>query len=70
VIGDGAQRAGTKPAAIVDALRNPTKVKEGVDNLGRPFKVYTGENARVVVNPETGRIISTNPLSGAGAHKP
>jgi RHS repeat-associated protein len=70
VIGDGAQRAGTKPAAIVDALRNPTKVKEGVDNLGRPFKVYTGENARVVVNPETGRIISTKPLSGAGGHKP
>ena len=70
VIGDGAKRAGTKPDAILDAIKNPTKIKEGVDNLDRPFKVYTGENARVVVNPETGKIISTNPLSREGAYLP
>ena len=69
-IGDGAKRAGTKPEAILDAVKNPTKTKEGVDVLGRPFKIYTGENARVVINPDTGRIVSTNPLSRGGAHQP
>lgn len=68
VIGDGGKRAGTKPDAILNAIKSPIKIKEGVDSQGRPFKVYTGENARVVVNPETGKIISTNPLSGAGAN--
>ncbi|WP_434111522.1 hypothetical protein [Methylocaldum sp. GT1TLB] len=68
VIGDGGKRAGTKPEAILDALKNPTKVKEGIDSQGRPFKFYQGENARVVVNPETGKVVSTNPLSGAGAN--
>jgi hypothetical protein len=70
VIGDGVNRAGTKPDAILDAVKSPAKIKEGVDSLGRPFKVYTGENARVVINPETGKIISTNPLSREGAHLP
>lgn len=68
VIGDGGKRAGTKPTAILDALKNPSKVKEGVDSQGRAFKVYTGEKARVVVNPDNGKIISTNPLSREGAH--
>ncbi len=68
VIGDGGKRAGTRPEAVLDALKNPTKIKEGMDSQGRPFKIYQGENARVVINPDTGRIISTNPLSGAGAH--
>jgi hypothetical protein len=68
VIGDGAKRAGTRPEAILDALKNPTKIKECVDNLSRPFKIYTGQDARVVVNPSTGNIVSTNPLSAAGAH--
>lgn len=71
-IGDGpqatgvAERAGTDPRAILDALRNPQRVTQGVDQLGRPYKVYTGSGARVVVNPQTGRIISTNPLGRAG----
>ena len=68
VIGDGGKRAGTKPAAILDALKNPGKIKEGVDSQGRAFKVFTGEKARVVVNPDTGKSISTNPLSREGAH--
>ena len=66
-IGDAAKRAGTKPEAILDALKNPLKIVGGVDQLGRPFQIFTGQNARVVVNPETGLIVSVNPLSGAGA---
>jgi hypothetical protein len=69
VIGDGAKRAGVKPQALLDAITNPTKITEGVDDLGRPFKVYTGRDARVVVNPNTGRIASVNPRSGAGANR-
>jgi hypothetical protein len=67
-IGDAAKRAGTKPQAILDALKSPKSMKEGVDKLGRPFKIYTGQDARVVINPQTGQIVSVNPLSGAGAH--
>jgi hypothetical protein len=62
------KRAGTKPEAILDALKSPKKITEGTDSLGRPFKIYAGENARVVVNPNTGKIISVNPLSRAGAN--
>lgn len=67
-IGDGASRAGVKPGAVLDALKNPSRIVDGVDDLGRPFQVFHGANARVVVNPQTGRIVSMNPLSGAGAH--
>jgi RHS repeat-associated protein len=72
-IGDGAPgvagaRAGTRPEAILDALKNPESIKSGVDSQGRPFQVFTGQNARVVVNPESGKIVSVNPTSGAGAH--
>jgi hypothetical protein len=67
-IGDGAKRAGTRPEAILDAIKNPTKITEGVDDLGRPFKVYRGGDARVVINPETGRIVSVNPRSVVGAN--
>jgi len=66
-IGDAGKRAGTQPKSILDAVKNPTKIQEGVDSSGRPFKIYTGEEARVIVNPKTGKIISTNPLSGSGA---
>jgi RHS repeat-associated protein len=66
-IGDAAKRAGTSPEAILDALKNPVKaVKEGVDRFGRPYQVFTGKDARVVLNPQTGQIISVNPMSGLG----
>lgn len=68
-IGDTRQRAGTKPDAILDTLKNPTSVREGVDSQGRKFKVYEGKDSRVVVNPDTGRIISTNPKSRNGVRK-
>ena len=51
VVGDTRSRAGTRPQAILDALRNPTKVVRGVDNKGRPYEIYTGRNGRVVVRP-------------------
>jgi RHS repeat-associated protein len=66
-IGDGAARAGVKPQAALDALKNPSRIVKGVDNQGRPSEVFYGKNARVVVNPVTGKIVSMNPLSGAGA---
>jgi hypothetical protein len=69
-IGDGASRAGVKPEAVLDALKNPSKIVDGVDDLGRPFQVFHGADARVVVNPQTGNIVSMNPLSGAGAAPP
>ncbi|MFA6095085.1 MAG: RHS repeat-associated core domain-containing protein [Candidatus Paceibacterota bacterium] len=68
VIGDGGKRAGTKPDAFLDAVKNPTKIKDGVDTQGRPYRVYQGQDARVVINPNTGQVVSTNPLSGAGAN--
>jgi hypothetical protein len=66
-IGDAAARAGTKPEAILDALQNPRKIVSGVDPQGRPFQRFYGQDARVVVNPQTGKVVSVNPLSGAGA---
>lgn len=61
-------RPGVRPQAILDALKNPINVVKGVDLRGRAYEIFTGKNARVVVNPETGKIVSTNPLSAAGAH--
>ena len=67
VIGDGAKRAGVAPRALLDAVKHPVKVVEGTDRLGRPFKVYVGTRARVVVNPKSGRVVSANPLSRRAA---
>lgn len=67
-IGDAAERAGTRPQAILDAVKNPTsEIVEGIDTQGRPFQIFRGANARVIVNPQTGQIVSTNLLSAAGA---
>jgi len=72
-VGEGAPgapgvRAGTRPEAILDALKSPKSVQTGVDSQGRPFQIFTGQNARVIVNPESGKIVSVNPTSAAGAH--
>jgi hypothetical protein len=67
-VGGAVGRAGVKPQAILDALQNPLKITSGVDQLGRPFQIFVGQDARVVVNPQTGNVVSVNPLSGAGAH--
>jgi hypothetical protein len=56
-----------KPEAILDALKNPRNIVSGVDQKGRPFQIFTGQDARVIVNPVTGKVVSVNPLSRAGA---
>jgi len=66
-IGDGGKRAGVKPQLTLDTLKNPKKVVDALDKQGRPSRTFTGESSRIVVNPETGEIISTNPLSRIGA---
>ena len=65
-IGDTAERAGTKPQAILDALKNPEGVENGVSPNGKPYQKFVGGNATVVVNPQTGRVISVWPTSAAG----
>jgi RHS repeat-associated protein len=66
-LGGALKRAGVKPSAILDALKNPTnKVVKEMDKLGRPSMKYKGANATVVVNPETGKVVSVWPTSGAG----
>jgi hypothetical protein len=68
-IGDGGDRAGTTPAAILDTIRYPRIIRSGVDDLGRPFEVFRGWDARLIINPRTGEIVSANPLSRAGAQR-
>jgi len=61
---------GVKPKAILDALKNPLKIGEIViDDLGRASQRLIGRSAEVVINPETGRIISVNPTSSSKATK-
>jgi hypothetical protein len=61
---DQAISRGVKPAAILDALRNPLKVGPvKYDDLGRPSQRIIGRDATVAQNPESGRIVSVNPTS-------
>jgi hypothetical protein len=63
-IGDGYKRAGVKPNAILDAVKNPLKIFDAVtDQLGRSSQRLIGREAEVVINPNTGKIISVNPTS-------
>ena len=53
-----------KPAAILDAVKNPLKVGPvKVDKAGRPSQRYTGGDATVAINPESGKAVSINPTS-------
>ena len=65
-IGDGGKRAGVRPEAIRDAIKNPVKIVNGVDGQGRPYRSFYGKDAKVTVNPQTGDIVQMNPLSGKG----
>jgi len=61
-------RKGVKPDAILDALKNPLKINNIViDQYGRQSQKFIGRLAEVVVNPQTGRIISVNPTSSSKA---
>jgi hypothetical protein len=59
-----ANERGVSPEAIIDALHNPIKSKPiRTDSLGRPSQQIIGNQATVVVNPETGKIITVWPTS-------
>jgi hypothetical protein len=45
------------------------RITEGIDDWGRPYQIFRGADARVLVNPDTGKIFSMNPLSGRGAQR-
>lgn len=69
-IGDSAKRLGVRPEAILDAIKKPLKVGEvKIDKYGRPSQRYVGRQGEVVVNPDTGRIISVNPTSSSKAER-
>jgi hypothetical protein len=62
------ERMGVKPQAILDALKNPLKINPVVyDDLGRASQRYIGRAGEVVLNPNTGVIISVNPTSSSKA---
>jgi RHS repeat-associated protein len=65
-IGNGFERAGTSQRAILEAIKRPKSIKSGIDDLGRPYEMFTGQNARVLVNPKSGEIVSVNPLGRGG----
>lgn len=69
-IGDGFKRAGVSPQSILDAMKNPLKINDVVtDSIGRQSQRFIGRSAEVVVNPETGKIISVNPTSSSKSAK-
>ena len=69
----GVERAinrNVKPYDILDALKNPLKIKDiKIDEMGRQSQRFIGENAEVVVNPNNGKIISVNLTSSAKARQ-
>jgi hypothetical protein len=68
-IGD-VERAGVKSNAILDALKNPLKINNVViDQIGRESQRFIGQLGEVVVNPQTGKIVSVNPTSTSKAVK-
>ena len=63
-IGNEFDRAGVPPQGILDAVKNPLKIGDvKVDQLGRPSQRFTGATGEVVVNPQSGKIVSVNPTS-------
>ena len=57
-----------KSSDELDAIRNPLDVRPvKVDSLGRPSQRIIGEKAEIVINPETGKVVSINPTSSKKA---
>lgn len=49
---------------IDDAFNNPLNISEiKYDSMGRPSVKYIGNKATIVVNPETGKIITVYPTN-------
>jgi RHS repeat-associated protein len=51
---------GVSPSSILDAIKNPVKIKEAIDALGRVSYQVIGKKASVVLN-EFGKVITTWP---------
>ncbi len=67
---DRAIERGVKPNTIFDAIKNPLKTGNVVtDQLGRQSQRFVGQFGEVVINPQTGKIISVNPTSSSKAAK-
>lgn len=67
---DRAIERGVKPIVILDAIKNPLKTRNVVtDQLGRQSQRFIGQFGEVVVNPQTGKVISVNPTSSSKAPK-
>ncbi len=55
---------GVKSSSVLDAVKNPLKTGDvKIDGAGRPSQRFTGAKAEVAVNPQTGKVVSTNPTS-------
>ena len=50
---------GISPQSILDALRSPLKVGPILTKAGRSEQKMVGKSAVIVINPETGKIITT-----------
>lgn len=67
---DQAISRGVKPAQILDAIKNPLKIAAPkTDSLGRVSQKLVGEKASVVVNPESGKVVTVHPTSTKTAEK-
>lgn len=67
-VGNNSDRAGVSPQGILDALKNPLKIGDiKTDQLGRASQRFIGDTGEVVVNPQTGKIISVNLTSSKKA---
>lgn len=62
-IGDTHKRKGVSSSSILDALKNPVKVKEVKVKNQEKSQKFDGKTSSVVINPDTGKIISVNPKS-------
>lgn len=53
------EERGVTPEQVADALENPIKIKEGKTTEKGRSRQYIGHGATVVVNPDTGKVITT-----------
>ena len=61
---------GVKPGAMLDAVKNPLKVGPvQVNNAGLQSQRFTGGQASVVVNPQSGKVVTVNPTSTKTAER-
>ena len=62
IIGSAEQRRnGVAISDVLDALQNPVKIDAAVKSKRGTSQRFTGKNAAVAVNPDTGTLIQANP---------